>query len=208
MLTGPGLRLHSYVVDHDYGFAPNPFHGVCTLATCKPMIRKHAAVGDYVIGTGCAKRGRRGYLVYYMRVDETSHFDAYWTDPRFRNKRPLLRGSKKQGYGDNIYHHDRRTGIWKQEDSFHSRPGRHNVINLEHDTGTTDRVLMGRDFAYWGGAGPKIPERFRSWAGLDICAGRGHRNQFPQEMIVAFVRWLRGLNQNGFVGRPLDWERR
>ena len=36
------VRLYSYVFDHDYGFAPNPFHGVCTLATCKPSIREHA----------------------------------------------------------------------------------------------------------------------------------------------------------------------
>ncbi len=26
----------------DYGFAPNPFHGICTLATCKPVIRRVA----------------------------------------------------------------------------------------------------------------------------------------------------------------------
>ena len=28
-------KLFSYVVDHDYGFAPNPFGGFCTLAKCK-----------------------------------------------------------------------------------------------------------------------------------------------------------------------------
>jgi len=200
-------RLHSYVIDHDYGFAPNPFYGVCTLATCKPKIRKYAGLGDYIVGTGCAKRLRRGYLVYFMRVDEITSFDAYWRDQRFRTKRPLLRGSKKQGYGDNIYHHDR-TGHWKQEDSFHSRPGRHHLENLEHDTKTTDRVLMGRDFAYWGGFGPKIPARFRSWKGYDICSGRGHQNRFPPELITAFIAWLRGLGKTGFLAKPLDWQRK
>lgn len=39
-----------YVVDRDFGFAPNPFHGYCTLATCKPGIRKSAAMGDWVVG--------------------------------------------------------------------------------------------------------------------------------------------------------------
>src|SRR5712671_5339411 len=34
------MRLYSYVVARDFGFAPNPFFGVCTLATCKPDIRK------------------------------------------------------------------------------------------------------------------------------------------------------------------------
>ena len=31
---------YSYIITRDYGFAPNPFGGVCTLATCKPKIRK------------------------------------------------------------------------------------------------------------------------------------------------------------------------
>ena len=37
--------LYSYVITRDYGFAPNPFGGICTLATCKPGIRNHAKVG-------------------------------------------------------------------------------------------------------------------------------------------------------------------
>lgn len=32
--------LFSYIVRWDHGFAPNPFHGICSLATCKPGIRK------------------------------------------------------------------------------------------------------------------------------------------------------------------------
>lgn len=44
------MKGYSYIVARDYGFAPNPFYGICTLATCKPIIRKHCEVGDYVIG--------------------------------------------------------------------------------------------------------------------------------------------------------------
>ncbi|WP_198140678.1 Nmad2 family putative nucleotide modification protein [Polaromonas naphthalenivorans] len=29
-----------YLMTHDSGFAPNPFHGTLTLATCKPGIRR------------------------------------------------------------------------------------------------------------------------------------------------------------------------
>ena len=32
-------RVFSYVVVHDTGFSPNPFHGLLTLACCKPLIR-------------------------------------------------------------------------------------------------------------------------------------------------------------------------
>lgn len=39
--------LFSYVVETDSGFAPNPFFGVCTLARCKPSIRR--AVGNRLV---------------------------------------------------------------------------------------------------------------------------------------------------------------
>lgn len=201
------MRLHSYVLDHDYGFAPNPFHGVCTLATCKPGIREHAAVGDYVVGTGCAKRGRRGHLVYYMRVEEIVSYDAYWSDLRFTRKRPSMRGSKAQAFGDNIYHRDPATGGWRQANSLHShRDGSPNPANVARDTKST-RVLISSDYAYWGGAGPRIPGQFRDFGGVDVCAGRGHRNCFPDELRDGFIGWLRSLSEHGYVGAPLDWKR-
>ena len=70
-------RLHSYVVARDFGFAPNPFFGFCTLATCKPKIRSVAAIGDWVIGTGSRTKQRDGHLVFAMRVSETLSFGDY-----------------------------------------------------------------------------------------------------------------------------------
>lgn len=46
MLIEPSSNLYAYAITRDLGFAPNPFHGFCTLATCKPGIRKTAKVGD------------------------------------------------------------------------------------------------------------------------------------------------------------------
>ena len=106
------MRLFSYVVARDYGFAPNPFFGHCTLATCKPKIRKAAVAGDWVVGTGSRTSGREGFLVYAMRISEVMSFNDYWADPRFRRKKPNLRGSKKQAFGDNIYYRDA-AGVWQ-----------------------------------------------------------------------------------------------
>lgn len=201
------MRLHSYVLDHDYGFAPNPFYGVCTLATCKPTIREHASIGDYVVGTGCAKRRRRGYLVYFMRVEEITTYDAYWNDPRFELKRPFLRASKMRAFGDNIYHRDPVSGEWRQANSLHSqRNGDPNPVNVEHDT-KSEKVLISSDYVYWGGHGPEIPARFRDFDGLDVCAMRGHRNRFPGELLDQFIGWLRTFNEHGYVAAPLDWNR-
>src|SRR5205807_3428500 len=163
------MKLYSYVVARDYAFAPNPFFGFCTLATCKPQIRKHAQVGDWVLGTGSKAYGLDGHLVYAMKVAETLSYDEYWEDPRFRQKRPNFCGSLKMAYGDNIYHRNPKTGRWVQENSHHSHPnGQPNLANVKHDT-QTPRVLVGTEFTYWGKEGPQIPSRFRRGGDRDVC---------------------------------------
>ena len=198
------MRLFSYVVARDYGFAPNPFFGLCTLATCKPVIRKTASVGDWIIGTGSSRRNRRGYLVYVMRVSEAMTFNEYWNNEQCKQKKPDLRGSKKQAFGDNIYFKDTRNQ-WQQKDSHHSYAnGSPNPHNIGNDT-KADRILFGNNYAYWGGSGPEIPIRFRNWNGLDICAHRGHKSNFPDDLVADFVGWFQSLDVNGFLGAPADW---
>ncbi|MFQ5564594.1 MAG: hypothetical protein ACE5FO_13620, partial [Parvularculaceae bacterium] len=82
------MRLYLYVIEHDKGFAPNPFFGACTLAACKPQIRETAVIGDIIAGFGSKPSGLFGRVTYWMRVEEILTFDTYWTDPRFRLKRP------------------------------------------------------------------------------------------------------------------------
>lgn len=199
------MRLFSYVVARDYGFAPNPFHGSCTLATCKPMIRKTAQVGDWIIGTGSKENGRDGYLVYAMQVAETMSFGEYWADPRFAPKRPDLGGSNKRAFGDNIYR-QRRDGTWAQENSHHSlHDGTPNPENVSRDT-RVDRMLIAYRFAYWGSAGPRIPKRFRDFDGYDVCVlGQGHKCRFPDELVREFLTWFDDLGKRGYLGRPQDW---
>ena len=85
-------------------------------------------------------------------------FNQYWADPRFQAKKPNLRGSKKQAFGDNIYSRDARTKRWCQANSHHSMPdGSANRSNVAADT-KADRVLVSDDFVYWGGSGPPVTE--------------------------------------------------
>ena len=193
------MRLFSYVVAVDSGLAPNPYHNFCTLAVCKPKIRETASVEDWVIGTGSKTRGLRNRLVYAMRVTEEMTFNEYWTDPMFRRKRPDIHGNRTQVCGDNIYFR-KKDGNWHQERSFH---GRHQICC---DTGT-DRVLVSDDYIYWGGDGPEIPERFRSYGdeGEDIRKkGPGHKNKFSPDLVRDFLEWLRSLRVSGLVVEPLD----
>lgn len=196
------MRVYSYVIDHDLGFAPNPFHGLCTLAACKPKIRQYAEEGDYIVGTGSGPNGGLGRLVYWMRVDEVTDFDRYWSDPRFRRKRPVMRGSCMLRYGDNIYHRDPMTNVFVQADSFHSElAGRVSAANLRRDTGTTDYVLVAHEFAYWGAGGPAIPAHFPEF----VHRTQGHKCRFAPARAAAFATWLREQPARGCVGDPTNW---
>jgi hypothetical protein len=190
----------SYVIARDFGFAPNPFHGYCTLATCKPVIRKTGRVGDWVVGTGSVDTGMEDRVVFAMQVAEAMDFDAYWNDHRFRRKRPNLAGSLKQVYGDNIYHHGP-DGEWIQEDSHHSLgDGRKNQENADSDL-SVDRVLVGMRFAYWGSSAPTLPADLRGAEG--IKAGRGHRVKFDDGTVARFLEWLMPeMGDGGCIGEP------
>ena len=199
------MRLFSYIVRYDIGFGPNPFHGMCTLATCKQEIRLKAKVGDWVVGTGSKGKGLEGHLVYAMCVDQIVDFDTYWKSPQFAHKIPTAHGSQKQAYGDNIYHHGD-DDEWVQANSRHSfADGLPNPGHIAKDT-KADAVLIGTDFIYFGGSGPLIPDDLRSGPGLDLVHDRSfHRCQFSKERIDATVEWIHSLGI-GVHGRPDDWE--
>jgi hypothetical protein len=156
MLVDPNKFLYIYVVDRDLGFAPNPFHGYCTLATCKPGIRKSASVGDWIMGVGGTRLNATGRCVYLMKVNEIITFDEYWGNSRFRLKKPVRNGSLVMMVGDNIYHREGVNEPWIQEDSHHSNSdGTTNEVNLERDTKSIN-VLISSFFFYFGSAAPNI----------------------------------------------------
>jgi hypothetical protein len=196
------MTIYSYVIEHDLGFAPNPFHGVCTLACCKPKIRKHAKKGDYILGTGSVKPGLQGHLCYWMRVDEILTFDQYWSDKRFHRKKPRMKASRYLTFGDNIYHHGSDGKTFVQEDSYHSVSD-HQISesNLKRDTGSTDRVLVSREFAYWGRNGKPIPPEFADF----VHKGPSHRNRFTEARQAEFLKWLSSQADRGLCGEPAHW---
>lgn len=199
-------KLYTYIVRHDIGFAPNPFYGVCTLATCKPRIRRTAAIGDWVAGVGSRQQGQEGQLVYAMQVEEILSFDEYWSDLRFESKRPNRSGSLKQRYGDNIYHRSSPGGPWIQEDSRHSlEDGSPNTEHVRRDT-REPRVLLSETFVYYGDRAVDIPEEFCDYPGYDISSpGRDYQCNFPSDLRDAVIAWLESQAHLGIVGEPLDW---
>lgn len=199
------MQINLYKVQHDKGFAPNPFWGACTLACCKSRIRKRATKGDIIVGFASAAKeiGLDGRVVYWMRVDEITDFDAYWRDSRFQMKRPQMGSGLMGCYGDNIYHRDPKTGAWIQEYSFHSDGEGLGHGNLKTDTERTDRVLIGREFAYWGENAPLFPKELSYL----IPPYQGEPCHLNEEEVAAVLRWIESKPERGIRGWPVDWAR-
>jgi hypothetical protein len=201
-------RIYSYVVRYDSGFAPNPFYGYCTLATCKPEIRRRAQVGDWVIGSASNDRRirRGGHFVYAMRVTEAATFDRYAVDPRFERKKPFRKGSRKQSCGDNIYFRETPESEWCQRDSFHSMAnGEAHPAHVARDT-SVNRMLISDHFIYFGGEGPRFPDDLRDQNGRPICKQGIGQSCFDDPKLVSDLEdWISGFGAKGFQGLPMEW---
>lgn len=190
------MKCYTYVVPRDYGFAPNPFGGYCTLATCMPTIRKKAAIGDWVIGIGSKKYNFQNNLIYAMEVTEKMTFTQYWNDERFQYKKPIFNGSLMQAYGDNIYFFDSGNNTWHQADSHHKNDdGSINTENLQKDT-KADAVLISQNFYYFGAACPIIPDRF-----LDKVRRMfiGEKNITDIAIIEDLVKWVQTQGEKNIL---------
>ena len=117
--SAPGkIKVFYYVVDHDNGFAPNPYFGFCTLCRCKynetgektkaqrghKNIVELAEVGDWIIGTGGASKRSAGHgnLVYAMQIDEKVNRGENFSERRFAVKKRTDRGEYQEKMGDNL----------------------------------------------------------------------------------------------------------
>jgi hypothetical protein len=187
------VRLCSYVVTNDTGFAPNPFWGHCTLAACTP---NHMGVrlepGDWIFGNQTVARGNG--LVYAMEVVETLGFDRYYRDPRFKKKKPILNRTWQEACGDNIYFRDAQ-GVWKQHRSvFHTSPEEIRKDLRHHD------VFVAEKFYYFGAEAIEIPSPFREL----IQQRQGCSCKHDQRTVRGFLEWLRDNFEPGIHGLPAD----
>lgn len=194
------MKFFSYVVDRDFGFAPNPFHGICTLATCKPIVRKQAKIGDWVFGTGSKNLKNQNRLIYAMQVTDKITYNEYWTNSRYAKKKPLLNGSLVQMYGDNIYYNHNNT--WSQANSHHSNEdGSINFDNLHRDTGS-EFVLISNKFYYFGELHIEIPKNLIS----EVCK-RGPAFRYVEEKYAnELLNLLRNNYPPGYNGDPMQFK--
>lgn len=190
-------RLFSYTIPFDDGAAPNPFNGMCSLAICKPGIRRVAQVGDWVAGLGAknAHNGQdlSGKLVYAMRVEEVISLEEYdrLAPTRWPHRIPNI-GSKtvQERLGDCIYDYSSGAPIQRQ--------GVHDNGNIKTDLSGLN-VLISGDFYYFGSSAIQLRTSL-----LPIChQTQGHKSTFNAPYFDEFVEWIRSLAYaKGRYGRP------
>lgn len=196
------MHCFRYRMDHDYGFAPNPFWGTLTLATCKAKIRnnRNLFVGDWVVGLGSKKMGNTGRIIYAARIDEVITFDQYWNDPRFQVKKAVINGTLLQMYGDNVYHTVE--GRVVQESCAHSKEP--NEGQKRSDI-SGKNVLISRKFYYFGENSPKLPVELSYIS--DIGNPRATQyTDLDDVKIERFINWLSSNYEPGIHGDPCNWK--
>jgi hypothetical protein len=188
------ITLFSYVVEHDYGHAPNPYSKFCTLVRCKfrkagsnrRNIVELANEGDWIVGTGGAnpkKSAGHGSLIFAMKVEEKRRLREYWSKSKFKDKKPIRNGNYAQRRGDN-----------KEPKSAFEKNERYALVSWD-------------EWYYFGNAAKQIPREFRDGSlGQTLETGRGFKSDFSQEFIGRFLNWLSSRCEPGKSGEPCGKE--
>ena len=192
------MQLYTYCLRFDDGAAPNPFWGICTLAICKPAIRRTAKIGDWVVGLGSANSPLGDIsdcVVYVMRVSDKRSLRVYdiLCRARYEGKIPDWHSSDfNRRVGDCIY--DYGSGSPPR-----LRLAVHDERNRQRDL-SGENVLVSDHFYYFGDRPIKLPQHL---FGL-IHSQQGHRVKADQPYSDAFVQWilLSGFELNKLYGEP------
>ena len=172
-------RLISYVMDHDTGFAPNPFFGKCILSHCKfsaqgsrKNVIELASVGTWVVGTGGSKLNSHEKLIFAMKVSEKLPVRSLFANREFAHRRIAF------GYNRGCRQDGQNHGKW---------------------------MLVSDHFFYLGRRAVSIPPPLRSFSESEslIKRGPGYRSKFSEEFLKKFVAWIERVPE-GLSGLPHD----
>jgi hypothetical protein len=182
------MKLYTYCLRYDSGAAPNPYWGICTLAICKPAIRRTAEIGDWIVGLGSAHSpigDISDHVVYAMKVTgklTLKEYDQFCKTfvikkiPDWRSRDYRLR------MGDCIYNYV--TG-----ENPKMRRGVHNELNKERDL-SGQYALLSKQFFYFGSKPVRLPEHLQPI----IHTTQGYKSEANEPFIDPFVTWMEALD--------------
>jgi hypothetical protein len=194
------MKLYTYCLKVDDGAAPNPFWGVCTLAICKPAIRRTASPKDWVVGLGSKNDKERGdisdHVIYAMRVSDSLSMWDYDKHCRGQLESKIPDRSSadyRRRAGDCIYDFSR--GAFPV-----LRKGVHDERNRDVDLGGRN-VLLSDHFYYFGDRAVRLPPRLRPI----VHSGQGHKSNKNDPWKERFVDWIESMGYEPcrLIGEPL-----
>jgi hypothetical protein len=182
----------------DGGDAPNPYWGICTLAICKPAIRRVAKKGDWIVGLG-SKNSPIGDIstcaVYAMRVTEVvsiAQYDKYCRKSLPKKIPDWSNSDYRRKVGDCVYDYSHR-GPPRLRLSIHTRANRETDLEGRN-------VLLSTHFYYFGDRPADLPKGL-----LPIVHGtQGHKSRANKKYVHKFVSWVQAADwkRNGVLGEP------
>jgi hypothetical protein len=194
-------RIFTYKVMFDGGTAPNPFGGVCTLAICKPAIRRVAGPGDLIVGLAPGNEGR---IVYCMEVTDKKSWREYIE--LCTNKAVCDKQDEYAGLTQKVPKSEQDQGdcIWQNADVYEAvRPthsGHGGELDFKHDVTNGVCVLLSTKFWYFGKGDKfdiRLPESLKQ-----MIPGRGHRSNGNNSFRDEFVRIFNHEVHSRHIGEP------
>lgn len=192
------MILYSYCLRYDSGAAPNPFWELCTLAICKPDIRRVANIGDWVVGLGSTNSpigNIADCVVYAMQITDKMTLQKYDEYCRVHSPHKIPKWDSEifeERVGDCIYY-------YSQGEQPVLRPGVHDISNQKGDLGGVN-VLISQHFYYFGEKAVHLP------ASLTPIVHKtpNHKSTANEPYKDAFVTWIEklGCTPNKVHGEP------
>lgn len=172
------MSVYLYIVPVDDGAAPNPYGGVCTLAICKPNIRKIANQEDWLVGLDSQFK-----LIYTMKVTTLMTMKDYdtYTKENFPIKVPNKTSKNiEEQMGDSVYDFS--------NDEIKLRPSVHSRCTKEMDLAGKN-VLLSTYFYYFGKETKTLPKEFENIVNIDIDFIK-----LTDDLQNIFFSWLENQN--------------
>ena len=217
------MKILTYRMTYDTGFAPNPFHGVLTLATCTPNHKRaELEKGDYIVGIesnalmeqrkskGLCKE-KNNLLIFVGEASEILSLNDYFNDLRFKKKKYKKNKCWILRRGDNIYYED--GGMWKwlrghdhddKSITFFHRNSLDHLYKTNRHVIYKDiygnRVFICHRFTYFGDKCEEFDKRF-----LDcIVKAQGIKYCYENNSkFKDFKNYLDSLIGKGRIGKPI-----
>lgn len=210
--------LRVYVVNVDFGMAPNVTDDICTLATCKPALRSYTQLGrQWIVGMGGARskvpdpdkpsglrsENWKDRLIYVMAPEERLTYDEYYRDTRFQSRIP----SSENDPGDNIYFKspDGQYRVTEHFNDVHKiQSGKPFNGFMDNDMRNGPYVLVARQFWYFGDKAPSLSHENVSAELANILRDTRRRHKIMDEhaLVDEFANWLKRNYKPGIHGKP------